>query len=112
MEIRELTIEDGEGKVVTFKVAPTPIAKLAKCRQFMAKTPEELDEEAVGALVEAVFWGARRAGSKITLEWLQVNVDAHNIAAVARAFREVNLPKMNGTGAPPGESPAAIPLQS
>lgn len=82
---KSLTIEG-----VTFDVAPTPLVKLLKGRQHMASgqggTPEAME-----ALVEAIFWGARRAGSKITLEWLLENVDQHNMAEVLAVFRELNV---------------------
>ena len=104
MITKQLTIEGRKG-AVTFDVAPTPVSKMAKCRLFLAK--KEFDtEEAIEALLEAVFYGARRAGSQITLEWLMENVDQHNFPQVMNVFREVNLPKpdasANGTSPPAG----------
>lgn len=91
----------------TFTVAPTPVSKLAKCRQFIGK--RELDtEEAVDALLEALFYGAKRAGAQITLEWLKANVDQHNMVEVFKVFREVNFPPPPpGAEQPAGEAGAA-----
>lgn len=102
MNTVEVTIEG-----VTFKVAPTPLAKLAASRKAMsAFGSKEWSEEGVAALIEAVFWGARRAGSEITLEWLQTNVDMMNFMPLFDSFLEVNGLKKRTADAIPGEAAA------
>jgi hypothetical protein len=99
MITRELTIEG-----VTFKVGPTPLCKLADARRLFGSGALDT-EDGMKALIAAVFWGARRAGSEVTLEWLELNVDVHNAAPVFNVFMDVNALKPKE--ATPGEAPAA-----
>lgn len=97
-----LTIEG-----VDFVVAPTPISKLAKARLLFGDLAGRESEEGVDALIEAVFWGAKRAGSAITLDWLKMNVDAHNILEVQGVFIALNVPKGAASEPAAGEAQAA-----
>lgn len=99
MRTVDLTIEG-----VTFKVAPTPMPKLMRAIRLMNESGAE-SEAAAEALLEAVFWGARRAKAEITLDWLRENVDAHNFPEVAEKFRELN--ELRARGAEPGEAKPA-----
>ncbi len=105
MIIRELTIEDGE-KSVTFKVAPTPLAVLGKHAATFAKGTAAPASEAIEAVIECVYAGARRAKSAITLEWLRENVDAAAEDAITAVFLEVNGLKRPEAAAPSPESPS------
>lgn len=83
-QTRKLTI-DG----VTFQVAPTPVVKLAAAMPFLSKAKIQTPE-GQQAVLEAVFWGARRAGAEITLEWLVMNVDVHSMPQVFDIFATLN----------------------
>lgn len=92
---------------VTFKLAPTPVGKLARMQKILlAHGPRS--EEGVNAIIEAVFYGARRAGSEITEEWLQTNLDAHSSVKIFEAWRQLNGLVEVAEGAQ-GEAPAASP---
>jgi hypothetical protein len=101
MLTRELTIEG-----ITFKIAPTPIAKMANAQGIIAGAGTGT-EEGMRALIEAIFWGARRARGEceksgaITLDWLQENIDSHNAKDIFDVFRE-----LNSLQTPKGEAPA------
>lgn len=105
METREITIEG-----ITFKVAPTPLAKLAKTQAVFGANAME-SPEGVEAMVEALFWGIRRARKEceasggITLEWLLENIDSRNAKDVFELFRDVNT--LVAPGAGQGEAPAS-----
>jgi len=111
MKICEFTIEQANGDPpVTFKIAPTPIVHLAESRQLFSAGAMET-AEGWRALIAAVFWGARRAGSQITQQWLEDNVDNHNVAELFKVFREVNqLEQHKANGA--GGAPAVTPMSS
>lgn len=95
MRTREVTLEGADSKdptgfrAVTFIIAPTPLIKLAEYRELF-KLDKIETPEGLRALVNAIYWGARRAGAQVTLEWLELNVDVHNSPALFDAFREVN----------------------
>lgn len=107
MDTRDLAIEG-----VQLKVAPTPLGKMARAQQIFATHGME-SEAGTEAMIEALFWGIRRARKEhepsgaITLEWLQENVDAKNAKAVFAVFRDVNL--LVATEAGQGEVVASVP---
>jgi hypothetical protein len=115
MIVRELTIEcleaDGSTKTITVKVAPTPLEVLAKHVATFVKGAAADEGELTKAVVECVYAGARRAKQGITLDWLRLNVDAHNKDAVLKVFFDVNgLTPKDGAAAqeqPSGEANAA-----
>jgi hypothetical protein len=105
METRKLTIAD-----VEFDVAPTPIVKLAGALELVGNKETRFTEEGQRALIAAVFWGARRAKAQITLEWLEDNVDIHNVGDVFRVFvalNKVQVKEPTGTESAPGEAQSA-----
>lgn len=115
MLIREFTIEDAQGKTVTFKIAPTPLSKLVESKRLFETG--QLDTEAgMQALIRAIFHGARRAKSEITLEWLEENVDIHNSRELFALFRELNQVTIAAPGGKKanglGETPAAVSASS
>jgi len=91
MITRDLTVEG-----ITFKVAPTPLFRLAPLWKFIGA--DEIGGDGLRALAEAIFWGARRAGAEITLEWLEQNIDVHNSDEVHRVFAELNHVKRKKDG--------------
>lgn len=97
---------------VTFKVAPTPMADLAEVSDGIIDAAKgRFSRQTVDAITAAVFAGARRVKSEITLEWLRSNTDVTTFPEVVQAFLEVNgfkkpEPAAEGAGAP-GEAPAA-----
>ena len=67
----------------------------------------EWTEDTIAALIGAVFWGAKRAGEAITLDWLTMNVDMTNYAPLFEAFVTVN--ELRGKpGASPGEAQGTV----
>jgi len=105
MLVRELTIEG-----ITFKIAPTPIFKMANAQGAIAKTGID-SEEGLKALIGAIFWGARRARKEceasgaITLEWLEENIDAHNAKEIFEVFGELNgMKAVDAAAAAAGEA--------
>lgn len=105
MKTAEIVIEDGEGKVVTFKLAPTPLVHLS---EHISKFEAGFEgSKSIEALIECVFHGAKRAKAAITLEWLLANVDMNNLDIVLKVFMDVNglVPKASKSA---GEAPAAV----
>lgn len=53
--------------------------------------------EAVDALVDGVWYGVKRNHPEVTREFIENNIDIHNMKAVLDAFAEVNTaPKSRG----------------
>lgn len=101
-ETRQVTVAG-----ITFPLGPTPGYRLAKMRAVFREKGVE-SEEGYLAVNEAIFWGARRAGAQITLEWLHDNLDVHTSAPAIQAFRELNL-MVDTAGDQPGEATATSP---
>lgn len=89
---------------LSLMLLPTPIAKLAKMQKVVTEKGWD-SEEGIAAIIEAVFWGMRRAKTEVTLEWLQEQLDGINSAPVFAAFRDVNG-MVKSSGNPPGASPS------
>lgn len=100
MNVVSVTVEG-----ITFKVAPTPLAKMAQAKAALGGlVAGEWNEDTMTALVTAVFWGAKRAGEALTLDWLLMNVDLTNYTQLFEAFVSVNELK----GKPAGEAEGVV----
>jgi hypothetical protein len=81
-----------------FPIKPTPIAKLVKARALFESGTQT--EEGVNALLEALYWGIKRAGGEIELAWLKDNADSTNFDGILATWVAVNQVKRREAGAP------------
>jgi hypothetical protein len=76
---------------ITLPLRATPLARLVKCKEVF--TSGIGTESGADAFAEALFWGIRRAGGEVTLDWLKLNIDVHNRDDLFAAFVRVNTPQ-------------------
>ena len=91
---------------VTLPIRPTPAAKIWPALPVLQKDPTTWGADDWAIVQEAVFWGIRRAGGEITMEWLAMNLDLGSFGPVLKVFGEINALVAN-EGAPAGEGPGA-----
>lgn len=94
MQIRDVSVEWFNPKTeavetVTFRAAPTPLPRLAELRPHFGANNIDT-REGLDAVITALYYGARRAGAQITLEWLLDNIDMFNGGDVLQIFGELN----------------------
>jgi|GEM_PF-3362883 len=90
-----------------FPIRPTPAPKIWPALGALQRDPATWSAEDWDRVTEAMFWGIRRAGGEITLEWLRTNLDIRNLVPSLKSFAEANSLETEGSGA--GEAAGAAP---
>ena len=95
-----------EGLVLPIR--PTPLKQLWPALAALTRASDTWTDADWDAIHAAIFYGIRRAGGEVTLEWVAMNIDLHSFG-VLKAFAELNTLETAKPGTAAGEAEGAAP---